>query len=448
MGRVYQHGLFNIEAVSAKDCSESLFVSRDPFLLFPHEIRVSAVDAQPQGVWTESEDVHWASGRFVDEEPLYGRGWVLQERLLAKRSIIFTRKQIFYRCAGAYTSESGDFCHFPEEISQGYEMLESVSIVNLTARNSSLMWAKVLTQYNNTALTIPGDKLVALSGVARKFGEVHGSKYLAGLWEHTLLNDLMWYKTGNSGRPQVYRAPTWSWASVNTFQPGPYEPIRACAACVPSIPTIIEASTQPVGPDEYGEVMSGEIKLKGYLYWLFQHQNTPPSSSPDGEKDRDGSLESRIEAALRNLFEFEGSSYKVIVSMDDDVMNTEGRLMLEQCYAMPMNNERNPANLHRISLLLLAATTPVWGTYQRVGTCRILGDATVKYPIEKRTQRGFGGPFDYDRYGPGVLREHDPIVCYPDGAMMLEFVSAMRSRGSGAPSHEYDASGKHTITII
>lgn len=135
MGQVYQHGLFNIEAVSAKNCFETLFASRDPFLLFPHEISETAIETNAHLVWTESDDEYWASGRFVIEEPLYRRGWVLQERLLAKRSVIYTRKQIFYRCAEEHTSEIGGLSHFPEELRKGYTPLELLSTMTLSPKN-------------------------------------------------------------------------------------------------------------------------------------------------------------------------------------------------------------------------------------------------------------------------------------------------------------------------
>lgn len=41
-------------------------------------------------------------------------------------------------------------------------------------------------------------------------------RYLAGLWTSTLVDDLFWQSRGKDNtRPDVYRAPSWPWASVD-----------------------------------------------------------------------------------------------------------------------------------------------------------------------------------------------------------------------------------------
>ncbi|KAI8949113.1 heterokaryon incompatibility protein-domain-containing protein [Xylaria longipes] len=221
MGLVYQNGLFNIEAVSAPNCSHSMFTSRDPLQLFPHIVKAGTLDETRYVQWTENDDEYWATGGFIASEILYSRGWVLQERLLALRSIMFTRKQIFYRCTEQLTSEIGGLRHFPLENRRGYSLYKNLSTAGLTEENCFELWRRVVRAYCICALTVPGDKLVAIAGVARMFGKVRKSRYLAGLWEHTLLEDLLWYRAADpEPRPQDFRAPTWSWASVNVTEHG------------------------------------------------------------------------------------------------------------------------------------------------------------------------------------------------------------------------------------
>ncbi|EEB96127.1 hypothetical protein MPER_04793, partial [Moniliophthora perniciosa FA553] len=75
------------------------------------------------------------------------------------------------------------------------------------------------------------DKLTALGGVAEQFHRVWHpqsegdsvilaqaqDRYLAGLWEKFLPQDLLWRKARDSlrARPTLYLAPSWSWASVD-----------------------------------------------------------------------------------------------------------------------------------------------------------------------------------------------------------------------------------------
>jgi len=80
--------------------------------------------------------------------------------------------------------------------------------------------------YSSRHLSYPWDKLPALSALAQEFGRRLQStipglvpEYIAGLWKHDLPKALMWH-TGRTGskllpRPTSYRAPSWSWASVD-----------------------------------------------------------------------------------------------------------------------------------------------------------------------------------------------------------------------------------------
>ena len=53
---------------------------------------------------------------------------------------------------------------------------------------------------------------MAIAAVAERFGDVYMAGCLAGLWRGSLLQDLLW---GMLRRPPVWRAPSWSWASVD-----------------------------------------------------------------------------------------------------------------------------------------------------------------------------------------------------------------------------------------
>lgn len=66
-------------------------------------------------------------------------------------------------------------------------------------------------------MTVSTDKLVACSAIAAQFHCLLPSEYIAGLWRDTLLTELIWYKREGTEapRPTEYRAPSWSWASVD-----------------------------------------------------------------------------------------------------------------------------------------------------------------------------------------------------------------------------------------
>lgn len=64
-------------------------------------------------------------------------------------------------------------------------------------------------------MTESSDKLPALSGLAARYQKETNDIYCAGLWKANLLKGLKWQVAEPTDhRPSIYRAPTWSWASV------------------------------------------------------------------------------------------------------------------------------------------------------------------------------------------------------------------------------------------
>jgi hypothetical protein len=83
--------------------------------------------------------------------------------------------------------------------------------------NTYRLWNTVLKYYAGKKFTQDQDKLVALSGVAKWFKALFKDEvYLAGHWKSYLINQLLWEVSPHTegSRPQQYRAPSWSWASV------------------------------------------------------------------------------------------------------------------------------------------------------------------------------------------------------------------------------------------
>jgi len=91
-------------------------------------------------------------------------------------------------------------------------------------------------------------------------------RYLAGLREGILPSQLLWqvfdsqkYDGRPSIRPPHYRAPSWSWASLDGFVDWP------CITRTGNMITIIEAHVTSVTSDATGQVKDGFIRLRGHL---------------------------------------------------------------------------------------------------------------------------------------------------------------------------------------
>lgn len=109
------------------------------------------------------------------------------------------------------------------------------------------------------------DRLPALSGITSG----RQDEYLAGMWRSLLIESLHWYPISNPARSSMarrtlqYRAPTWSWASVEA-------PIRHIDLVLNNTPhatkfvaKIIAASVTPEGLDPRGRVSEGYLRIQG-----------------------------------------------------------------------------------------------------------------------------------------------------------------------------------------
>lgn len=174
------------------------------------------------------------SGNALPKEPVDSRAWCFQERLLSPRKLVYATDALEYHCQTASAPVNNSIrWGGPVKLNKLLFGLSDDEIRSRVAQWSEEDWGElqvewmfVVLNYTSRALTQKTDKLVAFAGVAEQFDRVwHASagRYVAGLWEKHLSRDLLWYRESLHEdwrddpllpRPQVYLAPSWSWASV------------------------------------------------------------------------------------------------------------------------------------------------------------------------------------------------------------------------------------------
>ncbi|KAF1835813.1 HET-domain-containing protein [Decorospora gaudefroyi] len=152
--------------------------------------------------------------------PLHGRAWILQERILSPQVLFFTEQQVMWE------SENDVRCEAFEDDLPSHYVDESIWLRTFLQRSKfdsddehyDLLveyWAQCVDVYSLCHLTVPADKLIAIDGIVQKLKKVHKVEYVAGIWWHRICKSLLWSGNGLLQRPDEYRAPSFSWASLD-----------------------------------------------------------------------------------------------------------------------------------------------------------------------------------------------------------------------------------------
>ncbi|KAG4438146.1 hypothetical protein IFR05_006357 [Cadophora sp. M221] len=285
MADIFSNAYLTIVAAVGSSCHDS-FLYREPNQL-SCDVKVKShvlgtLDGQfslrsrrPRGTEKMSEivDSKWIS-----------RGWTFQEERLARRVLMFGKNKFFLDCRTIERAEDteyyrlrpdwvGSVCGIPSEENGAIRASKYSQM-----RSTSDHWQTLCSHYSYRELTFAADKLPAISGIASKFSEKLGGSYLAGLWKDYLMHDLFWYSTHPTIRPLNYRAPSWSWASVDRKISYPFW--RTCGSneCEMYC-TILDAQVTIHGLDPFGAVIDGSLKIQGTLLEMEAYQRPESKSS-------------------------------------------------------------------------------------------------------------------------------------------------------------------------
>jgi hypothetical protein len=236
MGKIYRNSFCNIAATDACNGLEGCLNERNPRALQPDILKLYFSE-------TRYQEYYVCEKGLYTQHPLYTRAWVLQEALLAPRTLECGRGQLSWRCCTKQASEvfpggtpryhvkhAWDLVGFRlDSIEEVFiERVENQSITLEPGRTATVYdkyqkpdspfahWVTVVEKYSNMKLTQAGDRVVALTGIVELFRPLLG-RYLAGLWYVFLPQELLWTPVEKRRRRALplSETPTWSWMSIN-----------------------------------------------------------------------------------------------------------------------------------------------------------------------------------------------------------------------------------------
>ncbi len=185
-----------------------------------------------------------------------------------------------------------------------------------------LSWYGLVENFTSRDLTKESDKLIALSGLVSEINKLLGDDvYLAGLWRNDLLNDLCWspHYAEECFPPSTYRAPSWSWASLDGRVSYPHHHFKRSGT--PAIPMghpydeaeIVDVSVDSKGP--FGMVTSGYLKIQTFFISIkinaqaFFNKPPPPgmfaqmdiTKGADKQSQASKNVESNDDGRIRSI---------------------------------------------------------------------------------------------------------------------------------------------------
>ncbi|KAJ0340414.1 hypothetical protein COL922a_003436 [Colletotrichum nupharicola] len=273
MAAVYSNSYLTLAAVKSGDINGGLLSARTPQTYFKLPRKGSSPDEYilATALTLDHDTIHQFHMR-MKKEPLTKRAWGFQERVLARRILHFSSQQMYWECLEGFEAEQGLKLNYRMPfVNDDTQLVEHVDQRRNNAHptnpkwegldHSSTLtrnWHELLWEYGPRELTNPLDKLPGFSGIAKSLSKGFKDEYLAGLWRGSLIECLCWQALRCKPIEQ-YRAPSWSWASVDGI------PATGLLGVTEEVATILEAKVKIDGDNPFGRVKDGWIKLEALL---------------------------------------------------------------------------------------------------------------------------------------------------------------------------------------
>jgi hypothetical protein len=293
------------------------------------------------------------------------------------------------------------------------------------------MWENIVREYSRTQLTNITDRLIALSGLAKRMKAMVNDDYVAGMWRNALPDQLFWHvlfpdprsrasQDEPPRRSATYIAPTWSWASAAqevTFHSATNETTEDF---------VVDVQLEYLSEDHTGAITSGYLDLKG---WLRPVSFTRTVEDVDDADDPHSVIEisgqiGRPETPEDDYWT-DSNDFRFTVDLDDYRHVSEADIETGSFHCL-MSGAREDHALSSLRFLLLKVADQELGVYERIGTANLLW-----------------GDYDEDRESWQTLPREEKRKVYDDKVNRFKAPAT----GTPAPCRSFE-NGMYTVRII
>jgi hypothetical protein len=211
MGHIYSNAFCTLATHAARHDTEGFL---DSTLDFSHgSVLLGGQRGTHQVSVSLRNSFEWHT---VWNSSLSTRGWIVQERLLSNQILHFAPSEIFWECESDILSLADNSGKIVSNMTQlPPPLLPRSPLEDKTPGIDTVWWYRTIQWYSRCQLTEEKDKLPAIACRVAQIQRTSTSKYFAGLWDYEIAKGLLWLAAEGVTlrRPQVRRAPSWSWAS-------------------------------------------------------------------------------------------------------------------------------------------------------------------------------------------------------------------------------------------
>jgi hypothetical protein len=297
-GQVFQHCAMNITADSANSL----------FRVFNRKGSVASTSSKPsESQQTASYTSHHAmvpeniwSVEMVSS-PLARDPGYFQDQLFAPRRLHFGKTEVYWQCTELKACEllpdglPPQILQNPANDSIAERILRQAQIqsrsklptVRARSRCNTLVswrmaWYQLVNQYSLCSSSSPCKRLLQIAGLAREFEALSGDKYIVGLWQGSLVDDLLWYTDGGARqRSNNSHTPTWSWASIESVIK--HVPTASLFGNFVKIVDVQAGASDLSSPT--GHIFERSLKVNGYMIKVLAGPFSAGSMFPDCQDD-------------------------------------------------------------------------------------------------------------------------------------------------------------------
>jgi hypothetical protein len=284
MGSIFANALLTLFAAGSEHSGEGMFnelstcgeKDNDQRIItlhtdLPGRNARSTLHFVPSGIGSNSLD----SRPHRRHGPLLSRAWCLQEDLLSKCKLYYASDQLYWECDHLAVSEDGlADPEFAPRFSASSSLRNNVNEPEPAVHASRHWYLHVIEgAYSQRVATKATDRLIAVAGLARRAAYTVKSRYVAGLWENSILDGLLWQIADRKAKVfEAYCAPSWSWASRGVLTQwrslgkGHENIVPDCE--------FVRAHTDLWSNDVYGGVKSGTLVLRSKVVGVVVEEAT------------------------------------------------------------------------------------------------------------------------------------------------------------------------------